>query len=105
MILRFGWLYGPGTYYAPGGSVAEEVRKRRYPVVGPGTGTFSYVHVEDAAAAVVAALDHGSPGAYNVVDDEPAPLCEWLPGTRRRWGRSRRGGCRSGWHGWWPARR
>jgi 2-alkyl-3-oxoalkanoate reductase len=86
LILRFGWLYGPGTYYEPGESVAEEVRKRRYPVVGPGTGVFSYVQVEDAAAAVVAALDHGAPGAYNVVDDEPAPLSEWLPEYARALG-------------------
>lgn len=80
VVLRFGWLYGPGTYYDRGGSVAEEVAKRRYPVIGSGEGRFSFVHVEDAAAAYVAALDHGSPGIYNVVDDdEPGPLREWLP--------------------------
>ncbi len=55
------------------------MRRRRFPIVGPGTGTFSFLHVEDAAAATVAALDHGAPGVYNVVDDEPAPLREWLP--------------------------
>lgn len=79
VVLRFGWFYGPGTYYAPDGSMAEETRKRRNPIVGAGTGRFSFVHIEDAATAVVAALDHGSPGAYNVVDDEPAELREWLP--------------------------
>jgi 2-alkyl-3-oxoalkanoate reductase len=79
LVLRFGWFYGPGTYYDRGGSVAEEVEKRRYPVIGKGQGTFSHVHVDDAAAAYVAALDRGSPGVYNVVDDEPAPLREWLP--------------------------
>jgi nucleoside-diphosphate-sugar epimerase len=79
VVLRFGWFYGPGTYYDRGGSVAEEVVKRRYPVIGRGDGRFSFIHVEDAAAAYVAALDHGSPGVYNVVDDEPAPLREWLP--------------------------
>ena len=79
VVLRFGWFYGPGTYYERGGSVAEEVTKRRYPVMGNGRGTFSFIHVDDAAAAYVAALDHGSPGVYNVVDDEPAPLREWLP--------------------------
>ncbi len=79
VVLRFGWLYGPGTYYDRGGSVAEETEKRRYPVIGKGEGTFSFVHIADAAAAYVAALDHGSPGLYNVVDDEPAPLREWLP--------------------------
>lgn len=79
VVLRFGWFYGPGTYYDRGGSVAEETSKRRYPVMGNGEGRFSFVHIDDAAAAYVAALDHGSPGIYNVVDDEPAPLREWLP--------------------------
>jgi len=79
LVLRFGWFYGPGTYYDRGGSVAEEAEKRRYPVIGKGQGTFSHIHVEDAADAYVAALDHGAPGLYNVVDDEPAPLREWLP--------------------------
>jgi nucleoside-diphosphate-sugar epimerase len=79
VVLRFGWFYGPGTYYAAGGSMAEETLKRRNPVIGAGTGRFSFVHIDDAAAAFVAALDHGSPGVYNVVDDEPAPQLEWLP--------------------------
>lgn len=79
LVLRFGWFYGPGTYYDRGGSVAEETLKRRYPVIGAGTGTFSFVHVDDAAEAFVAALERGAPGLYNVVDDEPAPLREWLP--------------------------
>lgn len=79
LVLRCGWLYGPGTYFAADGSSAEEVRKRRYPVVGAGTGTFSFLHVADAAAAFVAALERGAPGAYNVADDEPAPAGEWLP--------------------------
>ncbi|HEX6602374.1 MAG TPA: NAD(P)-dependent oxidoreductase [Solirubrobacterales bacterium] len=79
VVLRFGWFYGPGTYYDREGTMAEETLKRRNPIVGSGDGTFSFVHVEDAAAAYVAALDHGRPGIYNVVDDEPAPLREWLP--------------------------
>jgi nucleoside-diphosphate-sugar epimerase len=79
IALRYGWLYGPGTYYDRGEQQAEEVMKRRLPIVGKGTGTFSFVHVEDAASATVAALEHGAPGAYNVVDDEPAPLREWVP--------------------------
>jgi nucleoside-diphosphate-sugar epimerase len=79
LVLRYGQLYGPGTYFAPDGHIAGEVRRRRFPVVGPGTGTFSFLHVEDAAGATVAALDRGTPGVYNVVDDEPAPLREWLP--------------------------
>jgi len=79
LVLRFGWFYGPGTYIGPGGSQAEEVRKRRYPIVGAGDATFSFIHIEDAAAAVVAALERGAPGVYNVADDEPSPLREWLP--------------------------
>lgn len=79
LVLRCGWLYGPGTYFAADGSSAEEVRRRRYPVVGAGTGTFSFLQVEDCAAAFAAALEHGAPGAYNVADDEPAPAHEWLP--------------------------
>jgi 2-alkyl-3-oxoalkanoate reductase len=79
IVLRFGWLYGPGTYYDRDGSLTEDAHKRRMPVVGKGTGTFSFVHVEDAASAVLAALERGAPGAYNVVDDEPAPMREWAP--------------------------
>ncbi len=86
LILRCGWLYGAGTYYERGGSVAEETLRRRNPVVGAGTGTFSFIHVEDAAAAFVAALRRGERGAYNVVDDEPARLSEWLPVYARELG-------------------
>jgi nucleoside-diphosphate-sugar epimerase len=79
LVLRYGFFYGPGTHYAADGGQAAEVRKRRFPVVGKGTGTFSFIHVEDAADATVAAVERGDPGVYNVVDDEPAPLREWLP--------------------------
>ena len=79
LVLRYGQFYGPGTYYAADGSVARQVRSRRFPIVGSGSGVFSFVHVEDAAAATVAACERGAPGIYNVVDDEPAPLREWLP--------------------------
>ncbi|HEU5104714.1 MAG TPA: NAD(P)-dependent oxidoreductase [Solirubrobacterales bacterium] len=79
LVLRFGWLYGPGTYYGRGGKQAEEVQKRRFPIVGKGNGVFSLIHSEDAAAATVAAVERGAPGIYNVADDEPAPLREWLP--------------------------
>ena len=79
VVLRYGFFYGPGTYYdARGGSFATETRRRRFPVVGRGTGTFSFVHVDDAAAAAIAALD-APPGVYNVCDDEPATMREWLP--------------------------
>jgi 2-alkyl-3-oxoalkanoate reductase len=78
VVLRYGWLYGAGTHYDRGGQQAEEVMKRRLPIVGKGTGTFSFIHAEDAATATVAALERGG-GIYNVVDDEPAPLREWVP--------------------------
>jgi len=79
LVLRYGWLYGPGTYFDRDGSQTEEALKRRLPIVGKGTGTFSFVQVEDAATATVAAVERGAPGAYNVVDDEPAPMREWVP--------------------------
>jgi nucleoside-diphosphate-sugar epimerase len=79
LVLRYGQFYGPGTYYDHGGSIAKQVEKRMLPVIGTGTGTASFIHVEDAAGATVAALDHGGPGIYNVTDDEPAPMTEWLP--------------------------
>jgi nucleoside-diphosphate-sugar epimerase len=79
LVLRYGFFYGPGTYYAPDGSTAAEVRRRRLPIVGRGDGVFSFAHVDDAADATVAAVERGAPGVYNVVDDEPAPMREWLP--------------------------
>ena len=79
VVLRYGFFYGPGSAYASDGSTAAMVRKRAFPVVGDGTAVYSYIHVDDAAAATVAALDHGPPGAYNVVDDDPGKVREWLP--------------------------
>jgi nucleoside-diphosphate-sugar epimerase len=79
LVLRYGQLYGPGTAYASDGAIAAEVRRRRFPIVGGGQGMFSFIHVDDAADATVAALERGAPGIYNVVDDDPAPMREWLP--------------------------
>jgi 2-alkyl-3-oxoalkanoate reductase len=79
IVLRYGFFYGPGSSYAQGGHQAREVERRRFPVVGKGSGVFSFIHVDDAASATVAAVEGGAPGIYNVVDDEPAPLREWLP--------------------------
>jgi nucleoside-diphosphate-sugar epimerase len=79
LVLRYGWFYGPGTYYAEDGSSTADVRKRRFPVIGKGSGVFSFIHVDDAAAATVAAVEGGPPGVYNIVDDEPAPMRDWLP--------------------------
>ena len=78
IVLRYGWFYGPGTYFADDGSLARDVRRRRLPVIGKGIGLYSFVHVDDAASATVAAVERGAPGVYNVVDDEPAPQREWL---------------------------
>lgn len=79
LVLRYGNFYGPGTSLGRGGDILEMVRKRQFPVVGGGTGVWSLVHVEDAARATVQALTLGSAGVYNVVDDEPALVAEWLP--------------------------
>jgi nucleoside-diphosphate-sugar epimerase len=78
-VLRFGWFYGPGTHFDRDGSQAEEAHRRRLPIVGKGDGTFSFIHVEDAAGATLAAIDRAETGIYNVVDDEPAPMREWVP--------------------------
>ena len=80
IVLRYGWFYGPGTWYGDGGAIREDVRRRRFPIIGKGAGLFSFVHVDDAASATVAAIESGATGVYNVVDDEPAPMNEWLPG-------------------------
>jgi len=79
VVLRYGYFYGPGSSYASDGAQAEMVRRRRLPIVGRGDGVFSFIHVDDAAAATVRAIDHASPGVYNVVDDDPAPVSDWLP--------------------------
>ncbi len=79
VVLRYGFFYGPGTVYSTAGSSAELVRKRRFPLIGKSEGIWPLIHVDDAAAATVAALDRGAPGVYNVVDDEPARFGDWLP--------------------------
>jgi nucleoside-diphosphate-sugar epimerase len=80
IALRYGGLYGPGTSLdARGGDLTEMIRKRLFPIIGDGAGMISFVHVADAADATVAAVEHGERGVYQVVDDEPAPLREWLP--------------------------
>jgi 2-alkyl-3-oxoalkanoate reductase len=81
LVLRYGGFYGPGTgiSLAPNAQMAGPIRKRRFPLVGDGGGVWSFVHIEDAAAATAAAVEHGDPGVYDVVDDEPAPVREWLP--------------------------
>ena len=75
IVLRYGSFYGPGDSE----SLVEMIRKRKLPIIGAGTGIWSWIHLDDAAAATVAAVEHGTRGIYNVVDDEPAPVSEWLP--------------------------
>jgi nucleoside-diphosphate-sugar epimerase len=75
IVLRYGTFYGPGA----SDSLLDAVRKRQMPVVGGGTGVWSFIETTDAAAATLAAVERGTPGAYNVVDDDPAPVSEWLP--------------------------
>lgn len=79
VVLRYGYFYGPGTAYAGDGSTAAMVRKRALPIVGGGMAVYSFVHIDDAAVATVDAVERGAPGIYNVVDDDPAPIREWLP--------------------------
>jgi 2-alkyl-3-oxoalkanoate reductase len=88
IVLRYGGFYGPGTSVSsdPRAEMSENVRKRKFPVVGNGGGVWSFVHIADAATATVAAIERGAPGIYNVVDDEPAPVREWLPALARQLG-------------------
>lgn len=80
VVLRYGGFYGPATGMAPGGDQWEMIRARKFPMIGDGGGVWSFTHVEDAAGATVAALERWTPGqVYNAVDDDPAPVHEWLP--------------------------
>jgi 2-alkyl-3-oxoalkanoate reductase len=79
VVLRYGGFYGPGTSAGEGGFMLEDLRRRRFPLVGAGTGVWSFVHIDDAATATVAAVERGAPGIYQIVDDDPAPVSEWLP--------------------------
>jgi nucleoside-diphosphate-sugar epimerase len=86
IVLRYGWFYGPGTSMAPGHESYELVRKRKFPLVGDGDGVWSFIHVADAAEATVAAVERGSRGVYNIVDDDPAPVAKWLPALAEQLG-------------------
>jgi 2-alkyl-3-oxoalkanoate reductase len=78
-VLRYGIFYGPGTGFSKNGSIVESVRNRKLPIVGDGNGHWSFIHMKDVARATLAAITKGSPGLYNIVDDEPAPVRTWLP--------------------------
>jgi nucleoside-diphosphate-sugar epimerase len=83
IVLRYGGFYLPGAGMGPGGETHELIRKRQFPLVGDGRGVWSFIHLGDAAEATVAAVEHGSRGVYNIVDDDPAPVAEWLPTLTR----------------------
>jgi nucleoside-diphosphate-sugar epimerase len=82
VVLRYGFFYGPGTWYRPGGAIADQVRKGAASIVGEGNANWSFVHIDDATAATVASLT-AEPGVYNIVDDDPLPVAEWLPAFAR----------------------
>lgn len=82
IVLRYGFFYGPGTWYRPEGAIADQVRKGESAIIGEGNGVWSFVHIDDAVAATVASLA-AEPGIYNVVDDHPLPVAEWLPAFAR----------------------
>ncbi len=82
VVLRYGFFYGPGTWYRPDGAIADQARKGKSAIVGDGNGVWSFVHIDDAIAATVASVT-AEPGTYNVVDDNPLPVAEWLPAFAR----------------------
>ena len=82
VALRYGFFYGPGTWYHPDGASADQVRRQEVSVIGDGEGVWSWVHIEDAAIATVEALT-APPGVYHVVDDDPSPVAVWLPAFAR----------------------
>lgn len=86
IALRYGNLYGPGTGIARDGDIAASIRKRALPIIGDGAGVWSFIHVEDAASAAIAAIQHGAPSIYNIADDDPAPVSVWLPELARALG-------------------
>jgi nucleoside-diphosphate-sugar epimerase len=83
IVLRYGFFYGPGTWFNPDGDVARQVRQQQFPIVGNGEGVWSWLHIEDAAIATIAALERGNPGIYLIANDQPLPVREWLPAFAR----------------------
>jgi nucleoside-diphosphate-sugar epimerase len=81
IALRYGWFYGPGTSLWAGGGNLEPLMKGKFPIAGDGNGIWSFIHIEDAADATVAAIEGGERGIYNVTDDSPEPVRDWLPGV------------------------
>jgi nucleoside-diphosphate-sugar epimerase len=83
IALRYGFFYGPGTWFNPDGDVGQQVRQQQFPIVGNGDGVWSWLHIEDAAIATVAAAEQGNPGVYLIVDDQPLAVRDWLPAFAR----------------------
>jgi nucleoside-diphosphate-sugar epimerase len=83
IALRYGFFYGPGTWFNPDGDVARQVRQQQFPIVGDGTGVWSWLHIADAASATVAAAERGNPGIYLIANDQPLMVREWLPAFAR----------------------
>jgi len=83
IVLRYGFFYGPGTWFNPDGDVAQQVSRRRFPIVGDGAGVWSWLHIDDAASATVKAAEQGRPGTYLIVNDQPLAVREWLPAFAR----------------------
>jgi nucleoside-diphosphate-sugar epimerase len=79
VVLRYGNFYGPGNTLSRTGAMGQAIRRAKVPVVGGGAGVWSFIHIDDAATATVAAIERAAPGIYNIVDDDPAPIAEWLP--------------------------
>jgi nucleoside-diphosphate-sugar epimerase len=83
IVLRYGFFYGPGTWFNPDGDVAQQVRQQQFPIIGNGEGVWSWLHIEDAASATIAAAERGNPGIYLIANDQPLPVREWLPAFAR----------------------
>jgi nucleoside-diphosphate-sugar epimerase len=83
IVLRYGFFYGPGTWFNPDGDVAQQVRKQQFPIIGNGEGVWSWLHIEDAAIATIAAVERGNPGIYLIANDQPLALREWLTAFAR----------------------
>ena len=79
IVMRYGFFYGPGTWFNPDGDVARQVRQQQFPIVGNGEGVWSWLHIEDAATATIAAAERGNPGIYIIANDQPLAVREWLP--------------------------
>jgi nucleoside-diphosphate-sugar epimerase len=84
IAMRYGFFYGPGTWFNPDGDVARQVRQREFPIIGNGAGVWSWLHIEDAATATALAAERGNPGVYLIANDRPLAVREWLRSFAQR---------------------